>query len=106
MADLPSPPTYLDAALRDRFNSLAPDLVAMGSLTILDVDALARYVVSENEYLRVSRLTMEAISKGNAADADKWASVQDRLLKQCMAAGAEFGLLPSARRARGLIPPR
>jgi len=106
MADLPSPPGYLDAALRDRFNSLAPDLVAIGSLTILDVDALARYVVSENEYLRVSRLTMEAISKGNAADADKWASVQDRLLKQCMAAGAEFGLLPSARRARGLIPPR
>lgn len=106
MANLPSPPAYLDAALRDRFNSLAPDLVAMGSLTILDVDALARYVVSENEYLRVSRLTMEAISKGNAADADKWASVQDRLLKQCMAAGAEFGLLPSARRARGLIPPR
>lgn len=106
MADLPSPPSYLDAALRERFNSLAPDLVSMGTLCSLDVDALARYVVSENEYLRVSRLTMSAISKGDAAEADKWASVQDRLLKQCMAAGAEFGLTPSSRRARGLIPPR
>ena len=103
---LPTAPTYLNDALRDRFNALAPDLTAMGTLTALDVDALARYVVSENEYLRVSRLTMEAIQRGDAADADKWASVQDRLLRQCMTAGAEFGLTPSSRRARGLIPPR
>lgn len=32
--------------------------------------------------------------------------VQDRLLKQCMSAGAEFGLTPSSRRTRGLISPR
>lgn len=106
MAELPAAPSYLDAALRDRFNALAPDLAAMGVLTRMDVDALARYVVSENEYLRVSRLAMQAIQRGDAADADKWASVQDRLLKQCMTAGAEFGLTPSSRRARGLISPR
>ena len=106
MAELPAAPSYLDAALRDRFNTLAPDLAAMGVLTRMDVDALARYVVSENEYLRVSRLAMEAIQRGDAADADKWASVQDRLLRQCMTAGAEFGLTPSGRRSRGLIPPR
>lgn len=106
MAELPAAPSYLDAALRDRFNALAPDLAAMGVLTRMDVDALARYVVSENEYLRVSRLAMQAIQRGDAADADKWASVQDRLLRQCMAAGAEFGLTPSGRRSRGLIPPR
>ena len=105
MAEI-SPPAYLDASLRDRFNALAPDLAAMGTLTALDADALARYVVSENEYLRVSRLTMKAIARGDAAEADKWASCQDRLLKQVMAAGAEFGLTPSSRRARGLIPPR
>ena len=103
---LPTAPTYLEGDLRDRFNALAPDLAAMGTLTALDVDALARYVVSENEYLRVSRLTMQAIARGDAAEADKWASCQDRLLKQVMAAGAEFGLTPSSRRARGLIPPR
>ena len=106
MAELPAAPSYLDAALRDRFNALAPDLTAMGVLTRMDVDALARYVVSENEYLRVSRLAMQAIQRGDAADADKWASVQDRLLRQCMTAGAEFGLTPSGRRSRGLIPPR
>lgn len=102
----PAAPGYLDAALRERFDALAPDLAAMGTLTELDVDALARYVVSENEYLRVSRLTMQAITRGDSAEADKWASCQDRLLKQCMAAGAEFGLTPSSRRARGLIAPR
>lgn len=109
MADrpaIPAAPAYLDASLKERFEALAPDLAAMGTLTALDVDALARYIVSEHEYLRASRLAMQAIARGDAAEADKWASVQDRLLRQCMAAGAEFGLTPSARRARGLIPPR
>lgn len=106
MNKIPAAPGYLEAALKKRFEALAPDLAAMGTLTELDVDALARYVVSENEYLRVSRLTMQAITSGDSAEADKWASCQDRLLKQCMAAGAEFGLTPSSRRARGLIAPR
>ena len=107
MADrLPAAPAYLDGQLRERFETLAPDLAAMGVLTFLDADALARYVLSEHEYLRVSRLALEAIGRGDSAEADKWASVQDRLLKQCMAAGAEFGLTPSSRRSRGLIPPR
>lgn len=101
----PAPPDYLDATLRARFEQLAPELYALGTLTRFDVDALARYVVSEQEYLRVSRLAMQAISRGDAADADKWVSVQDRLLKQCLTAGAEFGLIPTSRRARGLIPP-
>ena len=99
-------PAYLDASLRERFEALAPDLTAMGTLTAMDVDSLARYVISENEYLRVSRLTMAAIARGDAAEADKWASCQDRLLRQCMTAGAEFGLTPGSRRARGLLPPR
>lgn len=102
----PAAPGYLMGALRARFDALAPDLVAMGTLTEMDVDALARYVLSENEYIRVSSLVLDAIQAEDPSTADKWASVQDRLLKQCMAAGAEFGLLPSARRARGLIPPR
>ncbi|MBO7667037.1 MAG: P27 family phage terminase small subunit [Firmicutes bacterium] len=109
MADrtaIPAAPAYLEASLKDRFEALAPDLVAMGTLTAMDVDALARYIVSEHEYLRASRLAMQAIAHGDASEADKWASVQDRLLRQCMASGAEFGLTPGSRRARGLIPPR
>lgn len=103
---VPPAPAYLDGALRERFDALAPDLVAMGTLTDLDVDALAKYVVSQNEYLRVSQLAMQAIARGDAADADRWVSIQDRLLKQCLTAGAEFGLTPNSRRARGLSPPR
>lgn len=102
----PTAPSYLDGDLRARFDALAPDLIAMGTLTWLDVDALARYVLSENEYLQASKLVLDALSACDAAAADKWASVQDRLLKQCMTAGAEFGLLPTARRTRGLTLPR
>ena len=103
---IPPPPAYLNAQLRARFEALSPNLAAMGTLTAMDVDALARYVISENEYLRVSQLAMDAIGRGDAAEADKWASCQDRLLRQCMTAGAEFGLTPGSRRARGLLPPR
>lgn len=102
----PPAPAYLEGQLRERFENLAPDLAAMGVLTSMDVDALARYVLSEHEYLRASRYALDAIQRGDAGDADKWASVQDRLLRQCMTAGAEFGLTPSGRRTRGLIPPR
>ena len=70
MADTPGAPAYLSASLRDRFEALAPALAAMGTLSAMDVDALARYVISENEYLRVSRLTMEAIDRGDSAEAD------------------------------------
>ena len=106
MNSAPTAPAYLEGSLRERFEALAPSLAAMGVLTALDVDALARYIVSEHEYIRVSRLAMTAIAHGDAQDADRWASVQDRLLKQCMTAGAEFGLTPSGRRSRGLTPPR
>lgn len=102
----PAAPSYLDGQLRERFDALAPTLVAMGTLTPLDVDALARYVLSEHEYLRVSKLALDAIAGGDSAEADKWTGVQDKLLRQCMTAGSEFGLTPSGRRARGLIPPR
>ena len=104
--DVPAAPAYLEDALRDRFDQLAPDLAAMGTLTSLDADALARYVVSEHEYLRASRYALRAIQAGDAADADKWTTIQGKLLQQCTAAGAEFGLTPGSRRTRGLIPPR
>ena len=38
--------------------------------------------------------------------AGKWLAAQDRLTKQILSLGAELGLTPSARRARGLIAPK
>lgn len=106
MIRVPSAPAYLAAALRDRFDELAPDLVKMGVLTRLDVDALAKYIVAEHEYLRVSSHAMTAINAGDPTEAERWIAVQDRLLRQCLSAGAEFGMTPSGRRSRGLAAPK
>ena len=62
MIRVPSAPAYLAAALRDRFDELAPDLVKMGVLTRLDVDALAKYIVAEHVYLRVSDMMDGGVS--------------------------------------------
>ena len=106
MTIIPEAPVYLAAALRERFDALAPDLVRMGVLTRLDADALAKYVVAEHEYLRVTSKAIAAINAGDPTEAERWISVQDRLLRQCLTAGAEFGLTPSGRRSRGLPAPK
>lgn len=99
-------PRYLDGTLRERWELLAPKLAAMGTLDDLNADLLAKYILAENEYLRVSNLVQSAISRGDPEDSNKWLAAQDRLTKQIMSLGDELGLNPSSRRARGLIAPR
>lgn len=101
----PSPlpcPAYLAGTLAARWNQLAPELQRLGTLDALSVDLLGKYILAENEYLRVSALVQEAIAKGDGDDAGKWIGVQDKLTKQILALGSELGITPRARRARGL----
>ena len=99
-------PAYLDGTLRQRWEALAPQLSAMGTLDELNADLAAKYILAENEYLRVSNLVQGAISRGNPDDSNKWLAAQDRLTKQILTLGEELGLTPKARKARGLIAPR
>ena len=99
-------PRYLDGTLRERWEALAPSLIAMGTLDGLNADLAAKYILAENEYLRVSNLVQSAISRGDPEDSNKWLAAQDRLTKQILSLGDELGLNPSTRRARGLIAPR
>ena len=99
-------PEYLAGALRERWEQLAPELQAMGTLDELNADFAAKYILAENEYLRVSNLVQGAISRGDPDDSIKWLAAQDRLTKQILTLGEELGLTPKARKARGLIAPR
>lgn len=81
---------------------MAPKLAADGTLADLNADLLAKYILAENEYLRVSNLAQNAITRGDGDDANKWLMAQDRLTKQILALGAELGINPKARSARGL----
>lgn len=98
----PGCPVYLAGSLAARYAQLAPELVRLGTLDALNVDIAGKYILAENEYLKVSALVQEAIANGAGDDATKWIGVQDKLTKQILTLGAELGITPSARRARGL----
>ena len=95
-------PAYLAGTLRARWEQLAPELQRLGTLDALNADLLGKYILAENEYLRISDLVNSAIRDGDAETGGKWIAAQDRLTKQILALGAELGITPQARRARGL----
>ena len=51
-----SPPSYLPAKLRAEFESIAEKLVAIGIMTELDEDCLARYLMSQHNYLKYTKI--------------------------------------------------
>lgn len=92
-----NPPAYLPATLAEKFRKLAPILMRMGTLSEVDGDCLARYLIAESNYLRVTNRLTSALNTGNLQDADKWSAMQDRFFKQCRAAGSDLGLTVSGR---------
>ena len=101
-AEAPPCPVYLAGALEARWKQIAPELVKLGTLDALNADLLGKYILAENEYLRISQLVQECIARGDAEDGGKWIAAQDRLTKQILALGGELGITPTARRSRGL----
>ena len=95
-------PAYLAGALAARWDALAPELQRLGTLDALNTDLLGKYILAENEYLRISQLVQECIARGDAEDGGKWIAAQDRLTKQILALSAELGITTTARRRRGL----
>lgn len=92
-----SPPDYLPEKLKGEFKSLADKLIDIGIMTELDVDLLARYLLSKQAYLGLTSRYMKMISGGNPADVEKIAGLQDKAFKQCQSAARDLGLTISSR---------
>jgi P27 family predicted phage terminase small subunit len=95
-------PGYLGGALARRWEELAPELVKMGTLDALNADLLAKFILAENEYLKISERVQGAINGGDGDEAGKWINAQAKLSGQILKLGAELGITPGARRALGL----
>ena len=96
-SDKVRPPAYLPKepkTLRRTFNKIAKELKAIGIITNLDVDALARYVIAVEMYQKVSKQLLNEPSVVTMADT---LSLQDRLFKQCRSAAMDLGLTISSR---------
>lgn len=89
------PPSYLTKELKKEFTTIAKELERIDILTNLDVDALARFVMSKQLYLEVS---MSMI--GLLPTSDEYMVLiqhQDKLFKQCRSASQDLGLTISSR---------
>ena len=60
-----SPPDYLPEKLKGEFESLSGKLIDIGIMTELDVDLLARYLLSKQAYLGLTSRYMKMLSSGN-----------------------------------------
>ena len=96
-------PAYLTAELKTEFNKIAVQLADIGIMTNLDVDALARFVIAREIYIKLS---MQIIKQPAVLMTDKYPQIainQDKAFKQCSAAARDLGLTISSR-CRLVIP--
>lgn len=92
-----TPPNYLPKALIEKFEHLATILLKIGIYSELDGDGLARYLIAEHNYLRITNKLSAALGAGNIDAASKLTAMQDRFFKQCRAAASDLGLTISSR---------
>lgn len=100
-----SSPDYLPEKLKGEFESLAGKLIDIGIMTELDVDLLARYLLSKQAYLGLTSRYMKMISSGDPASVEKVANLQDKAFKQCQSSARDLGLTISSR-CKLVVPKR
>jgi P27 family predicted phage terminase small subunit len=114
-ADKIRPPKYLSKELKSEFNKIAKELVKIGIMSNLDVDALARFILARKMYLQitdellnrnpVTELEEEVSRNGQMVRVTQSASgtylellqAQDKLFKQCRQSASDLGLTISSR---------
>lgn len=97
------PPSYLTKKQKEEFTEIAEQLKALNVLNETDADAVARYVLSKELYIN---LTKQLSKKGVVDDPevlDKYIRNQDKAFKQCRTAAADLGLTITSR-AKLVVP--
>ncbi|ANY71666.1 terminase [Paenibacillus ihbetae] len=109
------PPSYLPKKLKTEFEEIANELMRIEIMSNLDVDALARFLLAREQYVRVNKSLRsmpvmvdaetksgETIKIPNESYGELLIS-QDKLFKQCRQAAADLGLTISSR-CRLVVP--
>lgn len=89
------PPSYLPNNLKKEFNRIASELINIEIMSNLDCEALARFIVSEYNYQKVTKKLLKT-----GVDNEKYFNyllMQEKLFKQCRQAASDLGLTISSR---------
>lgn len=98
-------PNYLTAKQKQEYENYANKLKHVKILTELDEEALARYVVTADEYLKIDKLLQKELKK-KEINIDSINAIQllhNRALSQIRALASDLGLTPTSR-AKLVIP--
>lgn len=92
-------PSYLPKKLRVEFDEIAAKLKFLNIMTELDEDCLARYLLSKNNYLKITKKLNNIMTKKDikVSDIESLVSIQDKFFKQCRSAAGDLGLSISSR---------
>lgn len=102
---IPSAPAWLAGSLRERWDELAPIFYRMGTLSDLEVNTLARYILAENNYLQISNYLQTALTNGDAEEVSRWLTAQEKVIKQILTLGEILGLTEEKRKSLGWVLP-
>lgn len=111
------PPKYLTPAQKKRFRTIVKDLITLGIMGNTDCDALARYIIAEDMYIKITERLTEALNSSESLEGSEdidgysdavaavnyYAKLHDKYFKQCRAAANDLGLSISAR-CRLVVP--
>ena len=102
---VPAAPVWLAGSLRERWDELAPVFYRMGTLSDLEVNTLARYILAENNYLQISNFLQSSLANGDAEGVSRWLTAQDKVIKQILTLGETLGLTAEKRKSLGWVLP-
>jgi P27 family predicted phage terminase small subunit len=103
------PPNYLTKKQQDEFEKVAAELIRLNIFSNLDVDGLARYLDTRDEYIKVTKMlrTMKPGRKETVGNGEKWtftsddyakmSRVKNQLGRECRSAASELGLSITSR---------
>lgn len=92
-------PSYLTEEQSKEFEELAYKLKHINIMTELDEDALARYITTKEEYLKIDNMLQKELKK-KTISIDKITSIQsihNKLLNQIRGLASDLGLTISSR---------
>ncbi|WWU66125.1 phage terminase small subunit P27 family [Clostridium baratii] len=116
--DKVKPPNYLSKNLKKEFKNISKELIEIGIMTNLDIDCLARFLISQNEYLKITKAVEargptkfieveEKDKEGNVTERknlevidpmyESLLIMQNRVFTQCRQAASDLGLSISSR---------
>lgn len=90
-------PEYLTKKQAEEFYKISNQLQQLEIMSETDVDTLARFIISRDLYVKLSKQLRKAEVLNDPYTLDKYLKNQDRAFKQCRASAIDLGLTISSR---------